>query len=556
MLTELRIRDFAVIDRLTLRLGAGLNALTGETGAGKSIIVGALSLLLGERASADVVRTGAARAEVEGVFDVEDNAAVRAALAGQGLEPEDGLLIIRREIAAGGRGRVWVNGVASTVGLLGELGVHLVDLHGQHEHQTLLQPRNQRDVLDAWSDARELAVAVQREHARLLAARAGLDALDARTRETEQRADYLRFQLQEIEGAQLRAGEEEELEGEVRRLSHAGELAGLAESLHDELYAREDCVTARVVEVRHTLDRLARIDDSLAEWKETVQNALFSLQELGREMGDYAAGVEQDPARLDALRNRLDLISRLKRKYGPEIDDVLALASQARRELDALDSAELDREALEREIGDARKALDAAARRLSKARGAGAKRLAAEIASVLPDLGMPGARFEVALTALAEPGPHGGEDVEFRIAVNAGFEPRPLSRVASGGELSRVMLALKTALAKLDNVPTLVFDEVDAGIGGRVANQVGEKLAAVAAHHQVFVITHLPQIASRARHHLLVQKLDRDGITATTVGQLEDDARVRELARLLGGDPESDVSREHARELLSSRTGD
>ena len=552
MLTELRIRDFAVIDRLTLRLGPGLNALTGETGAGKSIIVGALSLLLGERASADVVRTGAARAEVEGVFDVEGNLGVRDVLAAHGLEPEDGLVIIRREIAAGGRGRVWVNGAASTVALLGELGAHLVDLHGQHEHQTLLQPRNQRDMLDAWSDARELAAAVRREHARLRAAQDDLHALDTRTREAEQRADYLRFQLDEIDGAQLRPGEEEELESEVRRLSHAGELAGLAGSLHDELYAREDCITARMSEVRRVLDQLTRIDESLGEWKDVVQNALYSLQELGREMGDYASGVEHDPARLDTLRSRLDAIFRLKRKYGPELIDVLNVATEARRELEALDNAVLDREVIEREITEAGRALEAAARRLTKARTAGAKALAAEIAQVLPELGMGAARFEIALTALPEPGPGGAEDVEFRIAVNAGFEPRPLSRVASGGELSRVMLALKTALARLDNVPTLVFDEVDAGIGGRVANQVGEKLAAVARHHQVFVITHLPQIASRARHHLLVQKADRNGITATTVDLLEGDVRVRELARLLGGDPDSGVSQEHARELLNA----
>lgn len=550
MLTELRIRDFAVIDRLTLSLGPGLNALTGETGAGKSIIVGALSLLLGERASSDVVRAGAPRAEVEGVFDVGGNAAVLAVLDEHGLEPEDGLLIIRREIAAGGRGRVWVNGAAATVSLLAVLGEHLVDLHGQHEHQSLLRPAQQRTLLDAWAGAQALADAVRAAHNRLQSARARLAELDGRVRETEQRADFLRFQLEEIDRAELRPGEEEELEAEVRRLSHAAELAGLADGLHAELYASEDSIASRVAEVRRVLEQLVRIDPALQEWKEVVGNALYGLEELGREMGGYAARVEQDPNRLDTLRSRQDILFRLKRKYGPDLDDVIRTADAARSELAVLDGSELDRSALEREITGAAAALGTAAANLSEARRRAGATLADEIAAVLPELGMTGARFEVQLSPLPEPAASGAEDVEFRIAANAGFELRPLARIASGGELSRVMLALKTVLARVDGVPTLVFDEVDAGIGGRVANQVAEKLSAVAAAHQVFVITHLPQIASRAQRHLLVQKDDRNGVTATTVEPLEGDVRVRELARLLGGDPESGVSLEHARELL------
>jgi DNA repair protein RecN (Recombination protein N) len=553
MLTELRIRDYAVIDRLTLSLAPGLNALTGETGAGKSIIVGALSLLLGERASADVVRTGADRAEIEGVFDIAANTAVQEALAQHGLEPEDGLLILRREIAAGGRGRVWINGTAATVALLGELGAYLVDLHGQHEHQSLLQPRQQRALLDAWSDALPLAAEVQRQHARVRDARAALGEFDARVRESEQRADFLRFQLEEIDRAKLKPGEEEELERESRRLEHAGELAGLADALHAELYATETSVAARLTEVRRQLEQLVRIDPALAEWQEVVQNALYGLEELGREMGGYATGVEHDPARLDELRRRQDTLFRLKRKYGPDLEDVIQTGDNARTELARLDGSSLDRDRLERELADAEKALRAAAARLSAARARGGGQLAGEIAAVLPELGMAAARFVIELTPLPEIAAAGAEDVEFRIAVNAGFEPRALSRVASGGELSRVMLALKTSLARLDGIPTLVFDEVDAGIGGRVAVQVGEKLARVAADHQVFVITHLPQIASRADHHLLVQKTDRSGITATTVEPLTGDVRVRELARLLGGDPESGASLDHARELLQPR---
>ena len=552
MLTELRIQDFAVIDRLAIRLGPGLNALTGETGAGKSIIVGALSLVLGERASADVVRTGANRAIVEAVFDISRLEPVQRLVSEHGIEPEDGLLIIRREIGAAGRGRVWVNGAASTVALLGQLGAWLVDLHGQHEHQSLLHPAQQRALLDAYADALDLARTVRVEHDRVRDARARLDDLDARVRAAEQRADFLRFQLEEIDRAKIRAGEEEELETEANRLSHAGELASLAESLHVELYAGERAVSARLAEVRRTLDHLTRIDPTLQQWRETVEGALFGLEEMGREMGEYASSIEHDPSRLDDLRRRQDLLFRLKRKYGPELADVIRTAADARAELDALDSSALDRDAIEREIEDAVRALNAACARLTVARTKGAKRLASAIAAVLPDLGMTGARFRIELTTLPQPGGHGAEDVEFLIAVNAGFEPRPLARVASGGEMSRIMLALKTELARLDGIPTLVFDEIDAGIGGRVANQVGDKLKRVAEGHQVFVITHLPQIASRARTHMLVLKTDRNGITATDVRPLEGGERVRELARLLGGDPESEVSIEHAREMLAT----
>jgi DNA repair protein RecN (Recombination protein N) len=550
MLTELRIRDFAVIDRLALQLAPGLNVLTGETGAGKSIIVGALSLLLGERASADLVRTGAARAEVEGVFDIVHNSAVLELLADLGMEPEDGLLILRREVSAGGRGRVWINGAAATVALLGEIGNELVDLHGQHEHQSLLQPRQQRSLLDAYADATDLSHDVRIQHERLRDARARLAQLDARVRETEQRADFLRFQLEEIDRAKVRPGEEEQLEQDARRLEHAGELAGLAATLHGELYAGEDAIAARLTEVRRVLEQIARIDATLQPWQEIVENALYNLEELGREMGGYAAAIEHDPARLDELRRRQELLFRLRRKYGPELADVVATAESARVELAALDSSSLDHVEIEREIERAGRALRQAAERLSEARRRGATALAAEVAGILPELGMAAARFTIELAPLAEISAAGAEDVEFRIAVNAGFEPRPLSRVASGGELSRVMLALKTALARLDGIPTLIFDEIDAGIGGRVARQVGEKLARVAEQHQVFVVTHLPQIASRADHHLLVQKSERDGMTATYVDVLTQETRVREVARLLGGDPESVVSLDHARELL------
>ncbi|HEY8484581.1 MAG TPA: DNA repair protein RecN [Longimicrobiales bacterium] len=550
MLIELRIQDYAVIERLAVRLEPGLNVLTGETGAGKSIIVGALSLLLGERASAEVVRPGAAKAVVEGVFDVAGRPEVLAALEAQGLEPEDGLLILRREVAAEGRARAWVNGSPTTAGVLGELGRRLVDLHGQHEHQTLLRAEEQREILDAYGGHEALVAEVRAAHARLERARRALEELDQRRREAEQRADFLRFQVEEIERAALRADEEEPLEEEARRLEHAEELARLAERIHQTLYAAEDAVVARLAELRRVIDQVIRFDSSQADAREVLDNAYYALSELGRRMGDYAALVEHDPARLEEIRRRQDLIFRLKLKYGPTLADVIETGRRAREELDLLERAEFEREALEREEAEARGVLERLASELSVRRREAAERLSAEVMAILPELGLGGGRFEVALTPYEQIRAEGGEAVEFRVALNVGFEPRPLARVASGGELSRIMLALKTILARLDRVPTLVFDEIDTGIGGRVAVQVAEKLRRVAEHHQVFVITHLGQIASRADHHLLVEKVDRDGSTFTRVTELDAEARVRELARMLGGDPESAASLEHARELL------
>lgn len=551
MLIELRIQNYALIERLAVRLEPGLNVLTGETGAGKSIIVGALSLLLGERASAESVRTGADKAVVEGVFDVAGDAAVAALLAQQGLEAEDDLLIVRREVAAEGRSRAWVNGSAATAGFLAELGRLLVDLHGQHESQTLLRADEQRAILDAFGGSTELAAAVRDAWTRLQQARRALEELDERRRQVEQRADFLRFQVEEIEKARVQADEDERLQEEAHRLEHAEDLARLSGTLHQVLYAGEESVSAKLGELRRVLDHLIRFDPSQEDARELLDSAFYAAEELGRRMGQYSASVEHDPARLDEIRRRQDLLFRLKTKYGPTLADVLETGARARAELDLLDGAGLERRELEKAEAAAAEALAAVAAELSEKRRAAAERLAAEVMAVLPDLGL-GGQFEVALEPLPTIGGDGAEAVEFRVALNAGFEPRALSRVASGGELSRVMLALKTILARLDRVPTLVFDEVDVGIGGRVALQVGDRLRRVAEHHQVFVITHLAQIASRAEHQLLVEKVEREGTTLTRVSEVRGEERVRELARMLGGDPESATSLEHARELLGA----
>lgn len=550
MLSELRIRNFALIDRLTVRLGPGLNVLTGETGAGKSIIVGALSLLLGERASADVVRAGEDRASIEGVFDLSGRDDLLRLLDERGVEVDDGVVVLKREVATGGRSRAWINGSPTTASVLGELGRALVDLHGQHEHQTLLKRDEQRAILDAYAGNEKALAKVAATHRELSALRRELDDLDRRRREAAQRADFLRFQADEIEAANLRPGEEEELEDEARRLSHSEELAALSGGLYDALTASDDALLGGVGGLRRSVDRLVAIDPAQDGLRELYETVYYSLQEMGDRVEKYAAGIEHDPVRLDEIRRRQDLIFRLKTKYGTTLEEVLEVGRVARGELDLLDGAGFEATALQKRIDAAHEAMQAAAADLTARREKALKKLGGEVNRILPELGMKGGTFEAARIPLAAPGPHGAEDVEFRVSLNRGFEPKPIAQVASGGELARIMLALKTILARLDSVPTLIFDEVDTGIGGRVALQVGDKMREVAESHQVFAITHLPQIASRAHLHLLVSKAERGGRTTTDVAPLEATTRIHEIARMLGGDPESAVSLEHARELL------
>ena len=552
MLIELRVRDYAVIHDLSLELGPGLSALSGETGAGKSIIVGALSLLLGERASSGTVRVGAERALVEAVFDVSERPEILSRLAELGHEVEDGLLILRREVAAEGRNRAWMNGSPTTARVVGELGRTLVDLHGQHEHQTLLRREAQRNILDAFGGAEDAATEVSEAFEALAGLEARLAELKERRRELESRADFLRFQLTEIEEGRVEIGEDVAFEDELGRLEHSEELLREADAIHTELYGADGAITDRVSRLLGSLSRMKEWDPSLQTRHDALEEAYHSLADVGRELGDYAGNILHDPGRLEEVRERLDLIHRLKRKYGPELADVVETRARLSGELNELEGAGWDEEALQREVDEAGASLADSAEELTARRQQAARRLETEVEALLPDLGLPGATFQVPLEGLPSVGRHGAERVEFLVSVNAGFAPLALGQVASGGELSRVMLALKAILARVDEVPTLVFDEIDAGIGGQVATLVAAKLKEVARYHQVFVITHLPQLASRARSHLLVEKRERDGLAATSVDALQGEARVREIARMLGGDPESETSRVYARELLAT----
>jgi len=552
MLTELRIRNFAIIEQVTLPLAPGFNVLSGETGAGKSIIVGALGLLLGERASADLIRSGADKATVEGVFDIRLRSDVSALADERGIEVEDDTLVLKREIAANGRGRAWINGTTVTASVLAEIGRELVNLHGQHDAQTLLDNQSQRRILDAFGAAEKQAELVRESHRELSDVRREIANLSSRRADAEKRADYLRHVAKEIEDARLSSGEDTKLEDEARVLENADELRTLAASLNELLSGEEASVLSQLGAAQRPLTAIERIDPSAARMQELFDAGFYALQELARSVEDYTGSVELDPARLEEVRRRRDRLFGLLKKYGPTLDDVIAAGTSARAELDLIDTAQFDLANLNAREADARRRLIAGAEKLSELRLSAARKLAKAVDALLPSLGMPDGRFSVMLTARDEPTSDGAEDVEFRVALNVGHEDRPLARVASGGELSRVMLALKTILARVDQVPTLIFDEVDAGIGGRVGLQVGDTLRRVAKEHQVFAISHLPQIAARAHHHIVVAKGAKGGVTTADITVLEGSSRVHEIARMLGGDPESKVSRAHAKELLES----
>ena len=551
MLTELRVRDVAVIADAHLDLGPGLNVLTGETGAGKSMLVDALALLLGERATADLVRSGADRASVEGAFDLSGRADLRSPLAEAGVEAEDGRLVLKREVQVSGRSRAWANGSPVTVGVLAQIGRRLVDLHGQHETQSLLEPEAQRDILDAFAGAGPAAAGAREAWEACERLAAEQRELEARKAEARKRADYLRHVAEEIERAKPAAGELEQLEGEVRRLAHAEELGRMADELGGLLDGDDRAASAALGHAAKLVAALERIDPTgAAGWREMLEAASLNVGELARTIEAYREGIDLDPARLVTLERRRDVLFRLDQKYGPGLDRVLEAGAEARRELGLLDTADTDLAALARRLEDARRVLGERCRALTASRTSAARKLARAVTARLAALGMPDGKFRVALVPLDAPSRGGAEAVEFVVQLNPGLDERPLARAASGGELSRIMLALKGELASHDAVPTLVFDEVDQGVGGHVAGRVAESLSGVAGRHQVIVITHLPQVAAAGSHHLVVAKAASGGTAQADVRVVDGDERVEEIARMLGADMSPGTARQHAAELL------
>lgn len=556
MLAELRIRNVAVIDTVSLPLAAGLNVLTGETGAGKSLIVGALAMLLGDRAATDRVRQGADKATVEGVFEPGAHPALRAMLAERGIDADDDTLVLKREIGSNGRSRAWINGSPVTAAILAEVGSSLVSVLGQHDSRQLVDAEHQRDVLDAFAGAMDLRARVGETFAQVATLRARELELGARRHDAAKRADYLRFVAREIDEVNPVPGEDDALDNEIRRLTHAAELQSLAVQAASAISGDEQAALTRLTTVRRALVALNRIDPDTARWQVSFDGAIYALEELVRELETYTDSVEADPSRLHTIEQRRDRLLSLMRKYGPTLQDVVETRAGAQTELDLVDGGTLDVAAVAAARAEAEHALAAAALELTRRRQSSAQQLASAVTQMLPELGMPEGYLQVELTPIDQIGAFGAEQVTFIAALNAGSDARPLGRLASGGELARVMLALSTVLARLQQVPTLVFDEVDAGIGGAVAWQVGALMRRVATHHQVLAISHLAQIAARAHHHVVVRKGAVGTVTTADTSVVHDEARVVEIARMLGGDADREVSRAHARELLARGSDD
>ena len=567
MLTTLRIKNLALVADLTLELQPGYNVITGETGAGKSIVIGALSLVLGERADRTLIRAGCDSCVVEAVFDVAGlKAPLGSFLETNGLEPCEGhQLVLKRSFTSAGANRQFINGSPTSLSVLATIGNWLVDLHGPHEHQSLLDPARQLSILDAFGELdapREAFAELVRRRAGLIAEKTSL-IVDERT--YAQQLDLLRFQVSEISGARLRADEEAEVEQEYRRASNAARLLELSRSAGEVLAESDTALLTQAGAVGRNLQDLRRLDSTATPLVDLHEQAVALLQELQTGLSQYADRIEIEPARLQELEQRLNLIHSLKLKYGASLSEVLEFGEEARRKLDALEQ----RDEVIARLNSQLKALDSeiirAGAMLTNKRRSIIPKLAKAVSEQLTDLGFKQSWFNVALeTALPELGDpssaksdalprlrnSGLDAIEFKFAPNPGEPGRDLRAIASSGELARVMLALKTVLAAQDQVPVLVFDEVDANVGGETANSVGQKMRQIARKRQVICITHLPQVAAPASAHYVASKQVNDGRTTSAINLVEREDRITELARMLGG--QSEVARKHARALLKA----
>ena len=557
MLESLTVRNYALIEHVEVHFGPHLNVLSGETGAGKSIIIGALGLLLGGRATAADVRAGTERAEVTGVVRLQpSDGAVRDWLDERELAPDDDSLIVRRVVRRSGRSGSFIDGVPVTTAQLGELGERLFDLHGQHRHQRLLREAEHRRLLDHFGGLVPLADRLAAVHRRLAAARSRVAELQSGSERRARQAELLRHAAAEIEAARLRDGEEEELEQERRRLAAFERITEAAHRMYDATAEARGGALAAVRGALGELRVLASCDAALEPLRTRAESAFYELEDVAEEVRRYRSGLYFDAARLAAVSERLEQIHDLQRKYGASVADVLAHARQARAELARLEDSAGARTAAGADVQRLAAALSEHAHDLSERRRRAAGRLRGLVEGNLHELGMPKARFAVQLEPRLEAGapaigPSGADLVRFLISANAGEPLRPLRASASGGEVSRIMLALKAIFAASDPVGTLVFDEVDAGIGGAVAVAVGDKLAGIARRRQLLCITHLATVAARAHTHLRVSKEVYDGRTSTAVQQVSGQERVVEVARMLSGHDARDVSLRHAEDLLT-----
>ncbi|MEI8037365.1 MAG: DNA repair protein RecN [Verrucomicrobiota bacterium] len=534
MLSLLKIRNLALVDELVWELGPGLIGVTGETGAGKSIIVGALKLVLGERADKSLIRTGEDACSVEAVFELRDPGEINAILEDGGLQPCDDTQLIVRRVIGQSANRQFVNDSPVTLALLKRLGEHLVDLHGPHDHQSLLSTERQLAMLDAYAGAEAAHAGYRATYRAWRIKAAELEDLRHAENASEQELELLRYQLEEINAANLQPADEQDLEDRWRRASNATRLlesaAGAAEALTGEAGILE-----RLADVQRLVRDLEKLDPSVREHTASLETAVLELQDLERNLADYVEELDIDPEEAAALEERVNLLESLKRKYGATLTDVLARRDAAAARLDTIENRGEKLATLTLELSACRATLDSSGKSLTTTRRKAAPKLAKEISSQLKDLGFQQASFEAPLLALTEPGPQGFESLEFQFGPNPGEPLLPLRQIASSGEISRVMLAVKSALADQDATPLMVFDEIDANVGGEVARAVGRKMAALGTRHQVVAITHFPQVAATASHHFVVEKEVSGGRTRSRLFPVSGETRIQELVRMLGG---------------------
>ena len=563
MLTRLYIKDFALIQEVEIEFGAGLNVITGETGAGKSILMGALYSILGGQARADLVRGGAKRCQVEGTFEFADDDPAVGRLGNLDIELEDGQLILRREIRAQGRSRAFVNGLTVPLKQLKRIGGVLVDLHGQHEHQSLLDTRLHAAFLDAFGSLTRQVEDLAGHYRTYREGKRDLAALSRERQGLLDQEELRLFQLNEIRQLAPEPGEEERLEGELQLLENAETVLQICTELDDLLYQADGSIFEKLGHARRRLDHLREIDATVGDRTVALEELIFGVEDLAAGLRDYAQRLEVNPQRTDQLRERLDALRRLKMKHGDSLEKVLELADELERQENRSGTLDNEIHRIEAWVHENLERFSQACLQLSDERGRASTALSKAIERGLRALGMPKAAFQVELRGepdeaglVARDGcrwratERGLETIEFYIAPNPGEKPRPLVRIASGGEISRIMLALKEVIAEKDTVSTLVFDEIDVGISGRIAAAVGKKLRALSASHQLVVITHLPQIAGMAERHFSVRKRQLRGRTVTEVHPLDADERAEEIARLLAGETVSETARQHAQEML------
>lgn len=565
MLKTLYIRDFAIIDELTVEFAGGLNIITGETGAGKSILIEALRLLLGERASGEDVRQGRTKAVVEGFVSIEKNDAVHGILLENGYEDGDEL-IIRREIAARGGSRAFLNDSPAPIGLLREIGDRLIDLHGQHDHQMLLRPETHCRLLDNAGGLDELVERYAKKYAELRHLAGEIRKLRAREDELHRTLEFHEFQLEEIREIDPQPDEIDTLNREVRIRENSEQLYELVNELHDILYGQKDAVRDRLVRARSMLERLADIDSSFSERRDELASTVVVVEELARYLQSYSLDIDFAPQELETMRERIQALNGLRKKYGGSLEAVFEHREKIEQEISLSKNYDSTISQREEELRELRKSTGRLAAKLSRKRRQVATAVEKSIVETLRELGIESGQFCVRIDRReCEPEDQesvidqdkayhststGIDDVEFYVSTNAGEDPKPLARTASGGEISRIMLGLKSILAKNDRLPLLVFDEIDTGISGRIAQKVGGALRNLADFHQIVAITHLPQIAAMSHHHFVVEKSERDGRTVTTIRRLDQEEHTTEVARLVSGEDVTESSIRAARELM------